>query len=109
MDRELILCPVCRKVIHAHTARPITARAILHSHSSAEARSGMMAAMIEQANLAHEEMVLRAEAACADHFRERHALRFRLWHRLKWAWLIQRRFPWSRPVAGERFDWTGAA
>lgn len=104
---EVILCPVCRKQIHRQFSSPIYSRGAVSS-GDYQAGSDMLTAMVLAANAEHERMVMAAEEACATHFREEHALRFKLWRKLQWAWLIQRRWPW-RKVKGEVFDFSRSA
>ena len=105
---EIILCPICREVIHRHYAAPIESRARISSRAPAGHASNMLTLMMEEANRMHEELVLKAEEACASHFRERHPLRLRLWKKLKWNWVLNRRFPWQRHSAPE-FDFSRRA
>ena len=104
---EVIICPICRDVVHRQYAAPIVSRGRVSSRDY-QAGSDMLTAMMNAANEEHERLVMIAEEACATHFREQHTLRFRLWKRLKWAWLIQRRWPW-RKVKGEVFDYSRSA
>ena len=104
---EVIICPICCKEIHRQFSAPIYSRGRVSSRDY-QAGSDMLTAMVLAANEEHERMVMAAKEACATHFREQHTIRFRLWKRLKWAWLLQRRWPW-RKVKGEVFDFSSAA
>lgn len=65
----------------------------------------MLAAMALDAEAAHQAAVKAASEACASHYRRRHRARLWLWRRLKWHWLMNRRFPWQER-SGEQFDFT---
>ncbi len=99
------MCPICRKQIHHNYSSPIYSRGRVSSREYG-AGAAMLTAMMMEAQAEHERMVQAAEEACATHLRETHPLRFRLWKRLKWRWLIQRRWPWKK-VEGEAFDYSG--
>lgn len=100
---EIIICPLCRKEIHRNYAAPIGSRASIPSSATPEQASAMLTEMMFAAEKLHQEIVQRAEDACVEHMRTRHARRFRLWQRYKRNWLLTRRWPWSR-FAHEQFE-----
>lgn len=105
--QEIIICPICRKTIHQQYASPIVSRAVMSSRSTPGQASSMLTQMMLSADAMHEEIVRAAEETCAKHYLDKHPRRLRLWKRLKWNWLMQRRWPWSRP-RGEIFDFSKA-
>jgi hypothetical protein len=102
---EVILCPICRKVIHRHFASPIQSRGRVSSRDY-RAGSSLLTQMTMEAEAEHERYVLAAEAACAEHFRDKHPRRLRLWRRLKWNWLLNGPWPWSKNDY-DKFDYSG--
>ena len=106
MTHEIIICPICREQIHHNYSSPIYSRGRVSSRNYA-AGADMLTAMMMSAEEEHQRMVHAAEEACAAHFQTAHSRRYRLWKRLKWNWLIQRRWPW-RKVSGELFDYSGS-
>jgi hypothetical protein len=105
---EIIICPICRKEIHRQYAAPIQSRAIMSSRTDPKTASAMLTQMMLAADALHEKIVLDAEEACVEHYRTKHSLRLQLWKRFKWDWIMQRRWPWSRPL-GETFDFSESA
>lgn len=100
---ELIICPVCGDVVHRHYAAPIRSAGRVSSRDYA-AGSGLLTAMMDQANWEHDQLKAAAECACVEHFEQSHPLRLRLWHRYRWDWIMNRRWPWSRPKASTNFN-----
>lgn len=101
---EVIVCPICREQIHHNYSSPIYSRGRVSSRNYG-AGAAMLTQMMIEAQAEHERMLRAAEEACVAHLRTAHSLRFRLWKRLKWKWLIQRRWPWKK-VEGELFDYS---
>ena len=87
MGTELIVCPLCAEVVHEHTRDSVVTRVRLPSRSPHAA-----AALAELQRRAIEEdrqEKRAAEAACIAHYRTHHALRYRLWKRWRWTWLMK--------------------
>ncbi len=102
---ELIVCPICAKIIYRHDATPISARGRASSRGLGSLHLlDEMAWALEQA---HRERIRAAEEACASHFRKRHPARLWLWRRLKWNPIMNKRWLlWGQKTWAERFDYS---
>ena len=103
--RELIVCPICNRVIFSHQADPTRMHARISSRSPYGAN--MLTEMMLAAELIQRDKVLAAEEACRSHFAESHPWRLRLWERFRKPWLMTWTWPWRRSVLGDgEFEWT---
>jgi len=101
---ELIICPICARIIHRHDATPIAARARVGRGGNPSALLYEMALDLE---LTHQERIHAAEEACAAHYRKRHPVRLWLWRKTHWAALMNKRWLfWGQQTWAERFDYS---
>jgi hypothetical protein len=102
---ELIVCPLCRKIIHRHDAEPSTSRARVSSRVGNRESAALLSEMMEDMERAHRERIEAAEAACLLHYQSKHRLRIWLWHRLHWDGLMNKRWVFFGETSGEQFKY----
>lgn len=105
---EYIVCPLCAEIIHRHYRDRVSTRIRIPSRSRYVIHGA--AALAELASRALEEQRQEqqsAEDACVSHYEEHHALRYALWRRFKWTWLMN--WPHKKPPVthiGQMFELT---
>lgn len=103
--REVIVCPLCRSVIHERVAHPITERARVSSRTDPQTAAALLTAMVMDSQKIMDEIVQRAEEACRSHLETKHPRRFRLWQKYGWEWVLLKRWPWSKQfTSGDDFS-----
>ena len=103
---EIIVCPICEKIIHRHLDEPIAAVGRVatirpdgtRNPNDYQDASNLLTQMMLDANEEHARRVQAAEDACNAHFEEAHPFRLKLWKRFGKSWLLDRRWPWRRPL-----------
>ena len=93
MTTELIICPLCATVIHRHVGGRVSTRISIPSRSTIGA--SVIAELQRRAIEERKQEVLEAEAACVKHYVEHHRLRYSLWKRARWTWLMK--WPQRKP------------
>ena len=88
MTTELIICPLCAEIIHSHMRDQIETRIRIPS-GSPHASSAAIAELVRRAADEEAQERLAAENDCVAHYLEHHALRYRLWKRWRWTWLMK--------------------
>lgn len=104
MTVELIVCPLCNRIIHRHDATPASSRAMISSRANSTATLLQMMAEMEAD---HRERVRAAEQACEVHYARRHGVRLWLWRRLHWDPIMNRRWILWGGKVGEEFRYSG--
>lgn len=93
MSTEVVICPLCRGEIHRHVAGKVETKISLPSRT----RSGgnALAMLMETARREQEKEMMLCEQACVSHYQAHHRLRFSVWRRVGWKWLL--RWPTKKP------------
>lgn len=105
-ETELIVCPLCLKVIHRHSAQPIESRARVSSRTTNAGSADLLTEMMLDMERAHQQRIQAAEQACVEHYASSHKVRFWLWRKLHWDRLMNNRWIVGGATGGDKFSFS---